>query len=129
MARDIRQFAQQTLSATFTREQVLDIVFYSFFNLEQSLAESFKLKLQHMKFLDQLFEKEMQKKKQLNTDQRRRFARAGREGLMFGIGVGDPTSGFNLGQFIDSVRIHMQKSKQIHEYVELMGLDRKSRLT
>lgn len=102
------------------------MIFYSFLNLERSLKETFKLKLHHHKFLDQIYEKEMEKKRQLNTDQKRRFARAGREALMFGILNND--SGLNVGQFIDAVRVHMQKSKEISEFIQTKGIDQKSNL-
>lgn len=124
--RKLRQFSQENLVSVFTTDQTLDVIFYSFFNLERSLNESFKLKVQHLKFLDQLYEKELLKKKENNIEARRLLARTGREAFMFGFGASE--SGYNLGEFIQSVKEYMQKSREISEFIEIMGIDKKSKL-
>lgn len=115
---------ESQLKSTFTRDQVLEVIFYCFFNIEQSLSEAFRAKLKHIKFFEEMYLKEEEKKNKEMNEKRRRLARAGRDALTFGLS-GLDNSGYNLGQFIDAVRNHMQFSKEVNNLSTQIGLDRK----
>lgn len=117
---------EEELKQKFTRDQVMDVIFYCFFDMERALSRAFRAKLQHKKFFEEMFLKEQEQKNKMKRETRRRMAKVGREAMMMNLAGNDPTS-YNLGQFIESVRDHMKRSKEVNTLADELGLNNQSR--
>lgn len=120
-----KSFMEADLKQSLTRDQVMEVIFFCFFDLERSLSHAFRAKLRHTKFFEELCVKEQEKKKRQQTENKRRNARIGRDAMMMSL-AGNDASSYNLGQFIDAVRNQMQLSNDINILADSLGLNNKS---
>lgn len=124
---DLRPFVNDSLRLNLTKEQVIDAIYYCFFDLETGLDKEIKQKLSKNKFFQQLYDREQNLIKRMKIEDRRNKARIKfYNGLGYdGVAEEEDDTGQKVINFLTIVNQRLLRAREITEAHRLLTTDPK----